>query len=584
MKILTRLMRLPAFLFILGCILFSVSCKKTGFLHAPVTTTPGFSTAGGDFEKNFFIPATAVDKRIQNCIDLLKLENEKHHFVDALPKHLGRPLWEKMQLRNLQTSQAKGDPGTHFMVVAFAPTGYYVSGLLIAVPVDTGYATSYYSKEYLNVVCHKSNKDIADAENLLGLFMLMENSIFNRTDFYHIPTDLFPTNARVPLTDSTKIASMISLPGDNMQAPCVLVPSGAHHYMEEGTCDWYLNCPVCSAMYCGGNPPGPYEPPVPGGPGGPSGNPPGTPGGGGGGSGGGNPPAPAPVPCDGPFYLINPCDDPPGPIPPIYELTADDIRIINQLDAEDAEVDAILSSPATSCEGTKRSGNINFRGTKEHWLIQLDYISRNSVYGDREYAIPQSSPNGNTGYADLINKQTNEIFEIKPDNDTGFTRGLIEVQRYVMKANQFCPTAVGSLPPNWRPGENYSLMVFPSTDPTKFLQSRKAAPGVLLYKYISKTSSPQPLPVTIPVSIMDKLRYLIDRLRNNINDFDRIIAQYMRQHPELVNYLKSAAIGAAVAIVVGTILEDIATLGGGILDDWASFVLAYRIVRFAWAL
>ena len=33
--------------------------------------------------------------------------------------------------------------------------------------------------------------------------------------------------------------------------------------------------------------------------------------------------------------------------------------------------------------------------------------------------------------------------------------------------------------------------------------------------------------------------------------------------------------------VLGTILEDFLTLGGGIADDLPSFILAYRIVRFA---
>jgi hypothetical protein len=49
----------------------------------------------------------------------------------------------------------------------------------------------------------------------------------------------------------------------------------------------------------------------------------------------------------------------------------------------------------------------------------------------------------------------------------------------------------------------------------------------------------------------------------------------------LVTYIKTAAIGAGVAIVVGTILEDIITAGAGIADDWACFVLSYRIIRFA---
>ena len=53
---------------------------------------------------------------------------------------------------------------------------------------------------------------------------------------------------------------------------------------------------------------------------------------------------------------------------------------------------------------------------------------------------------------------------------------------------------------------------------------------------------------------------------------------------ELKNYIKSAAIGAGITILVGTILEDVITAGAGIADDWVCFVLSYRIIRFALAL
>jgi hypothetical protein len=56
------------------------------------------------------------------------------------------------------------------------------------------------------------------------------------------------------------------------------------------------------------------------------------------------------------------------------------------------------------------------------------------------------------------------------------------------------------------------------------------------------------------------------------------------QRPEnrdILFYLKTSAYGAATAIVVGTIVEDFVTRGLGISDDWASFAMAYRIVRVA---
>lgn len=308
-------------------------------------------------------------------------------------------------------------------------------------------------------------------------------------------------------------------------------------------------------------------------------------GGGGGGTtgGGGGNDCPLPVPFTSSVIPSSCQGQVPSPWPPyLYQLTPNDIRVINELNEEDNETENTLSN--SDCQGTKRSGNIYRYGTKEHWLIELDYVCRNPVYGEMEYAIPQSSAAGNRGYADIVNKQSNEIFEIKPNNDDGKRIGAIEVDRYVEKAKIYCPTAVGSFPPAWHPGTDYATRYLPSTDPNKFLVAEKMASGVIGYKYEDKLNTPNPAPITIPSSIIDKLKELVERLKNNVNDFDRIISEYMSQHPELVTYIKSAAVGAAVGIVVGTIIEDFATAGSGILDDWTSFTLAYRIVRFAWKL
>jgi hypothetical protein len=298
-----------------------------------------------------------------------------------------------------------------------------------------------------------------------------------------------------------------------------------------------------------------------------------------------------PIPCNpNPLiengYLPCPSGNTSGWMPwvPVYQPTSNDIRVINQLNAEDAATDNILSN--SDCQGTLRTGNINFNGTIQHWLIQLDYIAKHPTDGEREYAIPNSSPSGNRGYADLVNKTSREIFEIKPDNAQGKIDGEAEVDRYVKKANQFCRNTLGPLPPEapWLKGNNYTKTILPSINPTQYLVADKIAPGVIGYSYESKANNPSPLPVVVPSTVLDKLKNLVERLKNNLADADRIIAEYMAEHPELVTYLKAASIGAAVGIVVGTIIEDFFTLGAGTLDDWPCFVLAYRIVRFAWAL
>lgn len=55
------------------------------------------------------------------------------------------------------------------------------------------------------------------------------------------------------------------------------------------------------------------------------------------------------------------------------------------------------------------------------------------------------------------------------------------------------------------------------------------------------------------------------------------ILVFLKKNPQIVPYLK----GAAAAIVIGTIIEDILTRGAGIADDWASFVMARNIYRIA---
>ncbi|MEI6584295.1 MAG: hypothetical protein WCO43_11975 [Chitinophagia bacterium] len=59
---------------------------------------------------------------------------------------------------------------------------------------------------------------------------------------------------------------------------------------------------------------------------------------------------------------------------------------------------------------------------------------------------------------------------------------------------------------------------------------------------------------------------------------------FLKNNPEIVIYLKSAAVGAGVAIIVGTIVEDFLTAGVGISDDTQCFLLGYKLIRIAWAL
>lgn len=261
-----------------------------------------------------------------------------------------------------------------------------------------------------------------------------------------------------------------------------------------------------------------------------------------------------------------------------YNLTEEDKRIINQIKEEDEMADEILGTP-TPCHGTDRMGNKRFSGTIEHWLIQYDYLMSNPN-SFREYFIPQSGANGGPGYADLVNKSTYEIFEIKPDNPDGRKYGIEEVKRYVDNANVHCsPTLEGSSK-KWTQGIQYTSRTLPyPLDITKQLNIFRGEPGVIVYNIGQNNTIPQQ--ILIPKEVLDKITSLLKELKKDMENLEEKILVYLQEYPEIVKYIKAAAVGAAVTIVVGTIVEDIITLGAGVADDWASFLIAYKLVRIA---
>lgn len=251
-----------------------------------------------------------------------------------------------------------------------------------------------------------------------------------------------------------------------------------------------------------------------------------------------------------------------------YQLTARDIEILNEIEQEDIEAD----NNTSPCKGTARSGNIQWAGTLEHWIIQFDYV--NTVFGaEREYSIPGSSINGNTGYADLVNLVTNEIFEIKPPTLT--LAGAAEVNTYVTKANENCGTANGGL---WQKGINYPTKFFLNPrDPSKTIRAFLDQPGLIVYINEDRNTNPVLLPVALPQNLADKLTNFLQTLIQNQVDIERKILVFLQENPEVKNWI----IGAAVGIMVGTLVEDVLTGGIGIADDWASFVIARNMIRIA---
>lgn len=255
-----------------------------------------------------------------------------------------------------------------------------------------------------------------------------------------------------------------------------------------------------------------------------------------------------------------------------------DQAIIDQINQEDAADDLAYSN--NPCGQTGRYGNLMWKGTLEHVMIQFDYINKNSN-GYREYKIPFSGQSGlNPGYVDIANTLTNEMFEIKPNNNTGVSEARSEIENYVNKANTYCPPNNTTISPVWIYGTQYSDTYLPNPkDPTTSIHSIFKEPGVITYEYSPRVPLTS---VAIPQNIYDKLKLFFRYYAKNVNTLtDKAITTFLKapSNADILEFIKDNKYKIGLSIVLATLLEDILTYGVGVVDDIPSFIFALRIIR-----
>jgi hypothetical protein len=248
-----------------------------------------------------------------------------------------------------------------------------------------------------------------------------------------------------------------------------------------------------------------------------------------------------------------------------------------------------------ACHPTSR-----WPGNMEHSLIEDDYVTNiNPGGGAAEYAIPQSGPNGGTGYADIVDLNRHKVYEIK--TYLGAPSGVVEAARYVTMAQQHCPPPIPQNP--WSIGEDYPAHTIPFSDTQELVvQQYPEFPGVVVYykrrrrrvpepePYPVPVPSPEeqpeeerrrrpttPQPVPIPQPAMQQIRDFLRRVVSAGQDAEEAARQFLRDHPDLVYVVA----GAAITIFVATIAEDILTLGAGLIDDPATLAAAAALWRVA---
>lgn len=543
-------------------------------------------------EKSFFNFASITEPTVKRVADTIYSQNGRDHFIDKLVREEGVPVWNQSELITLP-----GEPGiTSIMVPLVLQNTKAVNSFLFCKMDKDNLAIQLIKGIRYGSYGFNNRQDVLNAGRIAQLLMYFDYKIYGDTLFSVTDERLLhpstASDAKALLLPTSTLIGVSPL----MKAPQVPVcPSGVQVNFTDALSaepNPFQLDPCTIWAWTG------QQPITVGGvtwtPGSTSTSPNGS------GGGGGTSTTPAwwvQDPCllwDGKEYLLNA----PGctKTPPIQVvgtdpfnhnallfLTTRERQVWDEIYQEEAEANAVFNK---DCQGTNRTGNIKWPGVLEHWLIMIDYITQNPVYGEVEYQIPGGSLAGNKGYADLVNTFSREMFEIKPGNSQkAIDEGIEELKHYIEQGNVTCPAKPGDggLLVPWSAGKTYTTREFP--DPRNPLLNIKAElkqDGIIVYSNTSRVS--EPIPIVLPTNIIDKIKNLVKKLRDNFKDYEVVIARFLDENPDLKSYLKTAAFTAAVGIIVGTIVEDFFTAGAGVADDWASFLVAKRIIEFAYKL
>lgn len=300
-----------AIIFLFSLSLSLNSCRKTDF-------------GQNDSEKDeAFFRTTSKDLNVLRLIQSLKAENQRTGFVSKLPKNSGAPIWDKYVMRSKKIDKsifwrgANGEPDS-VVVIPFTSNNENLSAIIVYDSSTVSPSLNCYTTNgNLYAECHNANVNVDKAEQMLAMFMQMENRVFGTTVFYHIPAKIFKNPALPDTATSEKMLVIDTVTVQGFAADdCFLIkfcnPGGV--CTPPTYCD---NCSVCPWIYYCDTPPGDGG----GGGGGGTGEPPTTPTEpptGGGGGGGTPPPPPEPCPFGGAWYNFVPSTEPCGPNTPPF--------------------------------------------------------------------------------------------------------------------------------------------------------------------------------------------------------------------------------------------------------------------------
>lgn len=241
--------------------------------------------------------------------------------------------------------------------------------------------------------------------------------------------------------------------------------------------------------------------------------------------------------------------------------------------AEDQNAD--VAEKGGRCKGTKRVGNIQRKGVVEHILIMQNYLSTVAPEAEIEYSVPESSANGNTGFVDIANPATGEMYEIHYIK--GARSAQSEMTRYVSNARKHCGGDV-----NWHPGSTFPTKILPHTETGKEIVVTQSGHGVVSYFVRNATgdrarTNGEVSPETDHDVIRDQLsEFLAGLEEGDVSNMDGICESFINQYPEL-----AAGIGKMGAMALYKMISaELGRLGIEINDlinlIWTLYRLALK--------
>lgn len=256
-------------------------------------------------------------------------------------------------------------------------------------------------------------------------------------------------------------------------------------------------------------------------------------------------------------------------------------------------------------------------GTLAHQMIQSDFTK---VAGARSVGIPGASAApqraigicgddtkvvtgqvvggmAGMGFPDLATQNAAgvlQVAEIKPAAVECLIDGEVQLLRYIDQGNARDLAQLA-----WKAAQGITVvspMLESTYQPPTFqisvpgvgsaeLTSAWCGPGLLAYA-VKVKGAQRTVPVRVPSpkgkksplrKVADFLQELIETGITSGAKLDDALMGFYRANPDLINIV----IAASVGVIVGTLAEDIATLGAGILDDLVMIPIAARAIMIA---